>query len=426
MKDIRPAAPFRCTRTPLSFTVTRIARVFLIAAICFWPAGCGYFAHNDTLEIAFAGDIIMHIPVKLCAAGNNHVATPRGGSINNGGFDHLFARISQRLSASDLTVGNMEFPVSPPFASRPFYFNCYPDVVPAMKKAGFGLVSIANNHIIDQGAAGFRDTLGYLEKYGMSSIGAGADEGSVRAGYVFEKHGIRVGFIAYTGVINSAFPAARDGIFLNNLYKKKNVLDDIAAIRQRCDYLVMVAHFGDEYTVRPNPADTALLREYCDSGVDLVIGHHPHVLQPAETYTARDGRACHIFYSLGNFISNQSGAVVDTALSYGNGILSTRDSALVTLRLAKKKKALKQRFSILPIMTVNEILTAPNGAWRRNIQTAAVADEIARVKQKLTNAATGEHATLEARLHELESKYLTIPDLLLKNQPRESDDIQVE
>lgn len=323
---------------------------------------------EKAFTVSFTGDIIMHIPVKSCAGRSDILDADTGRSVNNAGFDVIFSRIAGSLRGSDIVLGNMEFPVAPPFESRPYVFNCRPEVLGAMKKAGFTTVSLANNHIADQDTAGLIHTLSYLKRYGIDFIGAGASEADARAGRVYVKNGIRTGFIAYTGVINTAFPA---GARVNDFYKKSRVIEDIDAIRKRCDYLVMTAHYGEEYSTAPSAADAALIRIYLDRGVDLFIGHHPHLLQRVDRIELSGGRTAHVFYSLGNFVSNQSGE-----LRTDSGALSTRDSVIVRLTLTRAKERLKHFFKIFPIRTVNEVTGGPSTGYRRSIYTAAIPDEM--------------------------------------------------
>ncbi len=343
-----------------------------LAVILFMASSLSCKRAPDTLSVSFVGDIIMHIPVKTCARLNDLPSDREGVSANNAGFDYLFELIAPRLLAADAALGNLEFPVASPFESRPYVFNCRPEVLGALKKAGISLVTIANNHILDQNSPGALETIDHLKRAGISFIGGGATADEAASGFVFEKSGMRVGFIACTGVINTAFPGANGAFHLNNFYKKELIFEQIDAMKSRADFIVMSVHAGSEYVTGPLSADSALMREYCERGVDLVVGHHPHVLQGVERFTAADGRACHIFYSLGNFISNQSS---EHSLNPG-AALSTRDSAIVTLRLERVKAGLTARYEVVPIRTVNEVARHASGRYYRSIRPVAIADEL--------------------------------------------------
>ncbi|MBN2159929.1 MAG: CapA family protein [Spirochaetes bacterium] len=358
-------------------------------------------------RMSFAGDIIMHIPVKISA--ESRIRAGEDLSSNNGGFDFLYERIRGCLKSSDIVVGNMEFPVKPPFTSRPKIFNARPDALAALEKAGFGIMHLANNHILDQGDSGVASTMEFVRRSGMEYIGVGANEAAARAGIVKKIGGIRVGFIGYTGTLNYPRPARMKGYHLNWLYDAEKLRQDIIDIKKRCDYLVMVAHAGEEYSPVPNPRDVALFKKCIRDGVDLVIGHHPHLIQPVERVVADDGRVCHIFYSLGNFISNQSAAPE----AYIRGVpLTTRDAAVVTCVLENKgrRKRPAGRFEILPIYTYNAI---EKQTGVRTIQTVPVNQEIQELKKRLSDADIKEKVDIERHLRTLYQKIKVIRLALL-------------
>lgn len=363
------------------------------------------------LVLSFTGDIIMHIPVKSCALRHNIADSGGRGSQNNAGFDFLFARIAPALREGDCAVGNMEFPVSPPFESMPFVFNCRPEVLGALKRAGFCALSIANNHILDKGADGFRSTVDFIGQSGLRYIGGGLSEESARAGIVVQGRGVRAGIISYTAGVNAGLPAKSAGIYVNLLHRRERLFEDIAAMRRRCDFLVMIAHLGSEYAPSPAPADETLLRGYCEAGVDCVIGHHPHVVQRMEAYAAGDGRSCRIFYSLGNFISNQSSEVrVDSG-----GMLGTRDSVIVRLVLEAKGERITPRYEIIPIRTVNEIEKSSSGPYTRIIQPVVIADEIREMEGAMAAADGEEKRRMQERIAQLGAKMELLRRVLVQN-----------
>lgn len=355
-------------------------------------------------DIAFTGDIIMHIPVKSCAAAHNRTGADKKSSLNNGGFDFLYAKIRDDLRRSDIVVGNMEFPVSPPFRSVPWIFNCFPEGLGAMKWAGFTMLTIANNHMLDQGGQGVVDTMRFLTGNKMDYIGAGDTEESARAGIVRKVRGMRIGFLGYTGVLNYPLPKKPQGYHLNRFGDREGLRRDIAEMKKRCDYLVVVAHAGAEYDARPRQAERALFRECIDSGADLVIAHHPHMVQQAERVTAADGRVCHVFYSLGNFISNQS----TKAEVFHDGVpLTTRDSVIVRcmLKCAGRGRRPSPRFEVLPVYTINCVDRATGS---RAIQTVSINREISGLKTALGGAAGKEKVDMERQLKILYQKLKAI------------------
>jgi len=348
------------------------------------------------MVVTFTGDIMMHTAVKESAAQNNRPGEGGAGSANNGGFDFLFDRIRPHLADSDVVLGNMEFPVSPPFRhGKGVIFNCAPEIIPAMHAAGFTLFTLANNHILDQGNRGAIDTMDYLQRYAASFIGVNRHEGTARRGIVVQIHGIRVGFLAYTGILNYGFPVRPRGLHVNWLYWRNKTAADIRTMRARCDFVVVVSHAGKEYKIRPEAEDMRAYRDSCEAGADLVIGHHPHVLQPVEAYTAADGRSCRIFYSLGNFISNQRFKYHDhlRTLPY-----TTQETVLVRLVLERAwRGGLAARYEVLPLWTENEIYRE-DGRERRRIQVWRMNERIEALER---DGATGRAAYLRQRLDDI-------------------------
>jgi len=341
-------------------------------------SGCSiikYKNRSGTANIAFTGDIMMHGPVKSSAFRHNIIDQRKKVTINNRGFDFLFKKITQEIKKSDFAVGNMEFPIFPPYNSQNMVFNSPPEVIQSLKQAGFSLMNIANNHILDQGNLGVISTINELKKHEMNYIGAGLKHQKSAKGTIIKIKGIKIGFTGYTGVSNYPIPAKNRSFYINWFYNYRKTLNRIKNMKKNCDYLVMVIHTGTEYRLKPERHDKILMKKYLNAGADLIIGHHPHVLQPVERIKSIDGRDCYIFYSLGNFISNQSSTV---RTGYKNLHHSTRDSVIVELNLLKKWSRCESRFTITPIMTKNKKNKKNNG---RIIQTVSIPDEIKRLKK---------------------------------------------
>ncbi len=378
-----------------------------IAFLLFIPllaAGCKSSAENPPAVIAFTGDIMMHIPVKNCAARNMERCEQTGKVLNNGGFDILFDRISGEFRDCDVVQGNMEFPVKHPFSSRPMIFNSRPEIIPAMQKAGFTMVTIANNHLLDQGVTGARSTMKFLKEYGLEFIGAGTDEVSARSGIIKNVNGIRIGFLSNTGVMNFFAPKKTKDFHLNMFYNREDVFEDIDLMKGKCDYLVMTGHFGAEYIPSPADKDREIIKSYMERGVDLFVGHHPHILLPIERMVFPDGRKVHIFYSLGNFISNQSSS---HRLKSGT-MLSTRDSVILKTNLKRSESGINASFTLVPIMTENKV--SKKGG--RHIQTTTIESEITESVELGKNGSTEEKAASQKRIDFLNSKLRSISEVL--------------
>lgn len=382
-------------------------QIFIILLFLLQPV------YGREVKISFTGDIIMHNAVKKCAFINNKPENTKSDvSLNNRGFDYLFKDIKGEFKESDIVFGNMEFPVSPPFNSRKVIFNCPPGIIPALRDAGFNFLSIANNHILDQGARGLRATIRHLNEYGVSFIGAAPGKESASCGTVINLEGMRIGFIAYTGIFNYPLPRNPVGFYVNDLYKKNDVARDIKAIRKRCDYLIMSVHTGEEYKTVPLEGDVRYIKSLAEGGVDLVAGHHPHVLQYIEKYKTAGKRDCYIFYSLGNFISNQQGEVPAGKKGL---FISTAEAVILNLYLGRINGKISPRFEIVPVMTENK-RAVKNGCPFRDIRTVSIPAEIKKLKALLETSKKKEKKNIKKRIQYLKKRLKAVKEVLLYKQ----------
>jgi poly-gamma-glutamate synthesis protein (capsule biosynthesis protein) len=283
--------------------------------------------------IGAVGDVLMHEAVKRSAEAH-------GEGAGHGGYAWLFEPVADLLSEPDVTFANLETPIAPDATggTRPYVFNAPPDVVGALRAAGVDAVAVANNHAFDQGRAGFEETLRRLEEAGMKAIGAGAE--GERAVVTVEAGGLRIAFLGYAHFFNqdgNACPPPRAGagrcVQARELDRTR-VLEDVRAAAAAADAVVVSLHWGVEYEPQPRADDVRLAHEIAEAGALVVLGHHPHVLQPIELHRRSDGRVAVIAYSLGNFVSNQSRKYVHGAMP--ERIAATRDGALLRVGLAKR------------------------------------------------------------------------------------------
>lgn len=276
----------------------------------------------------------MHGAVKQSAA-------VHGAGTPDGGYSWLFAPIADLLSQPDLTFANLETPIAPQASqgSRAFVFNAPPDVIAALQHAGVDLVSVANNHALDQGRRGYEETLRWLDAAGLRYLGGGPAPhaaGPVRV----ERAGLKLAFLGYTYGLNqtgNACPPAKAGVpacLQAAELDRASIVDEVRAAAAEADAVVVSLHWGVEYEQQPRAQDVELARRLADAGALVVLGHHPHVLQPLELYRRGDGRIAVIAYSLGNFVSNQSRNFVAGVTP--DAVAATRDGALLRVALARR------------------------------------------------------------------------------------------
>jgi poly-gamma-glutamate synthesis protein (capsule biosynthesis protein) len=247
------------------------------------------------LTIVAAGDNLIHDPI-LTASYNNGVYS----------FDSIYEKIRAYTTLSDIAFVNQETI----FGNKSLGYSGYPsfstpsEAGAALAAAGFDLVSHATNHAMDKGEAGVLNTMDYWESLeGIRYLGIHrSEEDKTNRPVIINKNNFRIGFLAYTyGTNGIALPRGKP--YLVSLINKETMANEIDALRPLCDYLVVSVHWGDEYSPEPNAYQTGLAAFLAEHNVDLVIGHHPHVLQRFEALPRNDGKNTLCFYSLGNFLS---------------------------------------------------------------------------------------------------------------------------
>jgi poly-gamma-glutamate synthesis protein (capsule biosynthesis protein) len=212
--------------------------------------------------------------------------------------------VKVELARHDIACANLESPVSS--RGRKFlpvkgiYFRADPGVVRGIAESGLDFLSLANNHALDWGPDALSDTMGALKAAGILHAGAGATVDEAARPAVFDVRGRRVAFIA----LNDVYPFACEegGKKAVTLGLRETTLGNrIAELKGRYDVVVATVHAGVEYQRHQEEAKERAFRHLVDLGVDVVLGHHPHVVQGIEIYKGRV-----IAYSLGNFIFDQS------------------------------------------------------------------------------------------------------------------------
>ena len=208
--------------------------------------------------------------------------------------------VSELLSSADLAFANLESPFSDRghAVEKGMVFKAEPDMIQALLDAGIDVVSTANNHARDCGRYGVEYTFDWLEQHGIRAVGTGATAEAARQGTVLDRNGVRFGFLAYTyDQSNGNHPDLDDRIAMMS---PAGVAGDVKEMLTRADTVLVSMHAGVEYQRKPNAQQQAFAQAAIDAGASVVIGHHPHVTQPVESY--RNGV---IFYSLGNLVFDQ-------------------------------------------------------------------------------------------------------------------------
>jgi len=212
-----------------------------------------------------------------------------------------FHEVAGTLRAADLTYANLECPISDQGRNlhHLYSFRADPQTLEGLKEAGFGVVSQANNHAYDWGPAALLDSLERLQAAGIRTVGAGQNDLEAHYPAIVDVGGLKVGFLAYVGIEPREATAEVDRPGVAWL-EPERVLADIRFARPLVDVLVVCPHWGVEYAPKARLEEVKLARSMIDAGADVIVGSHPHVVQPLEQYHGR-----WIAYSLGNFIFDQ-------------------------------------------------------------------------------------------------------------------------
>jgi len=237
-----------------------------------------------TTTLSFVGDILL----------SRGVAS----QIETKGVDYPFANVKEMFLEDSLTIGNLEGPLTENdqgvYKNRHIVFKASPQLANTLENNGLNLLTLANNHSMDYGYQGLQDTIKALKEQGLDIMGTRGQQSNLHT-FVGE-NGMTFGFLGYT-----VFPP--EGYIMSEkrtdvvYYNPQLVQYEITEARKQCDYLIVEMHWGKEYDTYYSTSQEKVGRALIDSGADVVMGHHPHVIQGIEKYKGK-----YIFYSIGNFI----------------------------------------------------------------------------------------------------------------------------
>jgi poly-gamma-glutamate capsule biosynthesis protein CapA/YwtB (metallophosphatase superfamily) len=245
-------------------------------------------ARADTITVVAVGDLLFDIaPRRLIAA--------------QGGAAPL-KKVASQLSKADLTIANLEGPLSnrgKKVAGKPDHliFEGDPRATESLKVAGIDVVDLANNHTMDYGTVALNDTLSNLEKAGVKYAGAGQNVKEAWAPAILDVKGRKIAFLAATQVLPAHFLAGANTPGVANGDQISKMVAAIKAAKKKADYVIVSEHWGTEQSYTANSAQVSQAKRFVDAGADMVLSHHPHVLQGIEFYKGKL-----IAYSLGNFL----------------------------------------------------------------------------------------------------------------------------
>jgi len=266
----------------------------------------GEKSRSRSLKLLFGGDLMFDRHIRLNAQ-------------EHGNYNFIFSDLKELFFGYDLVIANLEGPITDsssislgtiPGSPENFIFTFDPQVAQVLADHNIRVVCLGNNHILNFGQEGLISTRHYLGQNGVASFGFAGDDGGRTL--IKELNGFRLGFVNYNQFILGGLAAAKE---------------DIESLLPDTDWLILYAHWGNEYQPYPQEEIKTLAHQFIDQGVDLVIGSHPHVVLSSEEYQGKM-----IYYSLGNFVFDQyfsletmTGVLVEVVIDTEKEKIETRE-----------------------------------------------------------------------------------------------------
>lgn len=293
---------------------------------------------ESVVIIKMVGDVLLHTPV-------SDSGLMEDGTYN---YDHLFANVKDEIENADLALVNQEVILGGAELGLSGYpaFNGAYEVGDAIAGAGFDVVLHATNHAIDRGKNGLLNCLNFWENNypDIAVLGINSSQEMQDTVYICEKNGIKIAILNYTyGTNGISMPA--DMPFAVNLIDKDKIAKDLEYAEANADITIVCPHWGVEYTHSENENQRELARYFTELGADLIIGTHPHVIQPVEWIETSNGNKALVYYSLGNFINSTS--------EYGDTVADRMVGAManVTIKKASDGSVSISDYSVTPLVT---------------------------------------------------------------------------
>lgn len=253
-----------------------------------------------TLSFLGCGDNIIYYGTYRDAASQ---AIPGGRTYN---FAPIYDNVRDIISAADIAFINQETPVSQSYELSSYPgFNSPVDLTYDVVDAGFDIINLANNHMLDKGALGLKESYENWNARGVTVIGCYEEQESGKYITYYEKNDIRIAFLSYTYGTNLNSDPAEYGLYASYL-KYADLEGEITEARENADFVIVSVHWGQEGSLTPNDEQKSYAQKMADWGADVILGHHPHVLQPIEEIQRQDGGTTLCVYSLGNFVHEQA------------------------------------------------------------------------------------------------------------------------
>lgn len=248
----------------------------------------GLKENEDEIRLIAAGDVMLSRSVEKKM-------------IEKKNFKYPFIKTAELTSSADITFGNLETPIiaGKTVNTSEMKFRTDPKSLAGLRYAGFDVLSLANNHMMNFGSKGLEETVKNLDQSGILHAGAGIGTDNISRSANLDIKGVKFAFLAYTYNIDLKKTSKGEEYGVSSMDKER-MKGEVKKAKEKSDIVVVSMHAGTEYKTRSGTFQQDFAHSAIDAGADLVIGHHPHVVQEMEKYNGK-----YIIYSLGNFVFDQ-------------------------------------------------------------------------------------------------------------------------
>ena len=302
---------------------------------------------DESITLMMVGDVLLHTPVS------------DSGKLADGSYDynHLFTHVKSETKAADIALVNQEVILGGTELGLSGYpcFNGAYEVGDALVNNGFDIILHATNHTLDKGEKGVRNCLDFWKTNYPAIKVAGINESQSDQDsqiVITEQKGIRIAVLNYTYGTNG-IEVPKDAPYLVNYIDKDKIKQDVELAKTMSDFIVVCPHWGIEYQHTQSEEQGNLAQYLSDIGVDLVIGTHPHVIEPVEWITGTDGKQTLVYYSLGNFVNATSGT--------GDGVADRMLGAMAKVTIKRQENGEAEIISHEAIPIVSHLKSGVQG-----------------------------------------------------------------
>lgn len=314
--------------------------------------------------------------ISICAFGDNllHMPVVRSGKKDDGTYDfsHLFKELQPHIKNTDIAVIGQETIFggdSLGFSGFPL-FNSPSDMGKTLVNEGFDIVLHASNHAMDKGEKGILNTVNFWKNYPevtMLGIHESSEDREARTVVIKEIKGAKVAFLNYTYGTNG-IPVPKGKDYLVNVINEEKISKDLTYAEENSDFTIAFMHWGTEYSTIADASQKILAKKMCEWGADLIIGAHPHVVEPVEWVKGDNGNLSLVYYSLGNFVSRQKeaknllGGMASVKIKFDGENAEIDDYEFIPLVTHYNMSSTK--FTVYPLNKYTDELAASHGVSR--------------------------------------------------------------